>query len=221
MKILSQMAPKDILSVAVVTPLLFVAMVVSTVAVQANLMSTYEQVFLDDPYKSWLFALLPVIGAVSIKLIPNSFEREINKRKYTKSVNIVTASSLLIWTIAFAFVFNGIGTSEDAEPASDAMVKLFLWVNGFSEMMAAASLFLALTQTLDTYFPLVQYKNPAFEPQKANVTETKTNEDSAFTKHLECMRRLRTHESQRKAFIHEQEQALNKDIIRHNDIHND
>lgn len=221
MKILSHMAPKDALIVVVVAPLILVAMVISTVNVQVNLMATYEQVFWDNPYKAWLLACLPVLGSVSIKLLANAFENSRNQRRYIKSVYIVTACSLLSWTIAFSLVFNGIATSENALPASDAMIKLFQWLNGFTEMMAAASLFISLTQTLDIYFPLTQYKNPDFEPQKNNVTEAKADEDRAFTKHLESMRRLHTHENQRSAFIHEQEQALNKDITRHNDIHND
>ncbi|TDF37164.1 hypothetical protein EYS14_13470 [Alteromonadaceae bacterium M269] len=194
---------------------------ISTVNVQANLEATYEPVFIEAPYKAWLLALLVPIGSLSIKFLPSSFERESSKRAYIKGLYISTALSLLIWSVAFALMFNGIGTSEDAEAASDAMANFYMWIHAFAEMLATASLYMKLSQTLETYFPQTQYRNPAYAPQKANVDSAKAAEDAAFEKHLAVMRRYHMHKNQRQAFIHEQEQAFNKDLMRHNDLHHD
>jgi len=217
----SHWKPQDILKVWLLAPFFLLAMIVSIVNVQANLMATYEPIFLQNPYKAWFLASLAIIGAVAIKQIPSSFKHEYNKRHYKRGLYILTALALLTWMVSFAYVFNGIGTSEEAEKASDAAAKFYMFIHVLSEVLATASLFMSLNDIFDEYFPKAQFRNPAYAPQLSNVNDLKNEKSEAEKRYLAILTKVSQHKTNRQAFIKEQEQAFALAVMRHDNLYND
>ncbi len=184
---------------------LFVAVALGMGNVYANLMSSGNAVFLEDPWLAVMLSALLPIASVSIKFLTNFFEYDRSRRRYAICIYVLTLVALLIWSVLFSLNFTGISSEIDwnsFEESNDTGSAL-VWSQLLVEMLAASALFLAAEDIYMRYSPDTYIENLEY-----------IEVDKALKEHLvthEALRELRGKlhgrlvelEAERQAFIND------------------
>ncbi|WP_133471328.1 hypothetical protein [Paraglaciecola marina] len=205
------------LVLAFITPL---AMVACWANLESNLMATYEPVFLDAPYKADLLALLAPISAMAFKAILEFFKTKQGKYRFKITLGFTSAVTALLWLISWAYVFNGIGTGEEAAPASDAAAKFYMFIHTLTEILATSVLYIALFDLLEEKFPKPKFLNPHYRVQLAKVNTLKEEVAALEERYKLAVAAEAHHKNSREAFIKEQEAAFALEVMRHETFFN-
>lgn len=133
---------------------LVLALFMGSANIYANLMS--EIAFMENPWLAVILSGLMPAGSTGVKFISNFFEYAKTKKRYALCVYSLTAIFLLAWSAVFAMNFNGSsgGMDWDAIGEGDGGKGAWLvWIQITSELLIAASIFLAIEDITLKYAP--------------------------------------------------------------------
>jgi len=129
--------------------------------------------------------------------------------------------SLVTWLVLSAYVFNGIGTSEEAVQASDFIINTQFLMQMLTELLAASVLYMATFDILEKNFPKAQYPNPFHRMQRAKVDALNDAHKAAEMRYQKSVAAAAQHRTNRALFIKEQEQAVATKILQFDTLFND
>lgn len=186
---------QDQISIVVLLISLGVAMVMGAANVYANLMASGEPIFLEKPSLALFLSLLVPTGSAALKFISNFFDYDKTKKRYALGIYILTALTLLTWSVCFAMNFAGVSGGLDL----DALVEgdngsgvLLVWTQLAAEILVAGALFLAAEDIWNKYQPELYTESLEYK-----------NIESALKKHLTIHDDLREQRNKVHMRIHE------------------
>lgn len=146
---------KDQVMLGVTVIFLILAMVMGAGNVYANLMSSGNPVFLDDPWLALMLSTLLPIGSAAIKFVTNPMTVDSTRKRYVLCIYSLTVLSLAAWSVLFAMNFTGVsgGIDWDSLGESNDSGAALVWAQLIVEMLAASALFLAAEEIWIKYSP--------------------------------------------------------------------
>ncbi len=198
---------KDKILIILIVLFALLALALGAGNVFANLMSSGNPVFLEDPWLAMgLSALLP-IGSVAVKFATNFMAFDASRRLYAQFIFALTLAVLLTWTVLFAINFDGVGASISfdslLEPKTNTNTAL-VWTQLAAEMLAGSALFLAAEHIYVKYAPDYYTQNIDYIEVKRACDEHKKAHDELSNKRAELFGRERRLGDEREAEINEQ-----------------
>ncbi len=201
----SQWRRQDQVLIALTCISLIIAMFMGAANIFTNLMASGEPVFIENPTLAMCLSALAPLGAMALKFVSSSFEYYQSKKRYTTFINVLTALSLLVWSILFSLSFTGVASSINFETLDEetGTGSLLVWIQIVAEILVASALFLAaediyIKYAPDTYVENLEHINIS-RALKAHMIKHERLRDERNANHGSIVQL----EAERQAFINE------------------
>lgn len=158
---------------------LIVAVFMGAGNVYANLMSSGNPVFINDPWLAVMLSTLLPIGSAAIKFVTNFMDYGRTRRRYALCIFGLTLIALVGWSILFAMNFTGVSGEIDWDSLGESSSSgaALVWAQLTVELLAASALFLAAEDIYIRYAPDMYTENPEYlEIEKALANHTPAHE---------------------------------------------
>jgi len=171
--------------------------------IYANLMSSGNPIFIEDPWLAAMLSALLPIASVAVKFVTNFMSLDKSRKRYAITIYALTLTTLAIWSVLFAMNFSGVSGGIDWEALESAgnSGPALVWSQMLLEMLAGAALFLAAEDIYMRYAPDVYVENLEYlEIEKALKTHLPQHE-ALCARRAEIQGRLNALLAERQAFI--------------------
>lgn len=196
----------DKLALPLIVMFLLGTLIMGTSNVFVNLMAAGDPIFIEKPYLALFIALLVPAGSTALKFISGFFETFKAKKRFALTIYILSALSMLGWSVAFALNFNGVSGAIDFDALGEGdggKGALLVWLQLVAEILVAGALFLAAEEIILKYAPETYVENIEFL-NAVNAHKTfEAQHTSLRDRRNDAHARLAELEAGRKAYVNE------------------
>lgn len=162
----SDWAQHDQIALIFIAIALIAALVMSASNVYANLMSSGEAVYLEQPWIAVMISLLAPAASIAIKFMGHAFERYSSIKRYTHTIYTLTAFSFIAWIGLFALNYSGVTGGIDWDMLGDSngnsAGSALVFTQLLTEILVGGTLFLAAQDIALKYTPELYRENLAY-----------------------------------------------------------
>lgn len=142
--------------------------------VYANLLSSGEPIFLQQPMLAVALSLIAPAGSLALKFITNVFEYQSTKKRYALGIAVLMWLVFIAWTIAFSMNFTGIAggmNMDDMMDTDNTAGIVMVWLQLIAEILIGTSLVLSAEDIYLKYYPPLEMDNPDYTNGKRALKE--------------------------------------------------
>ncbi len=166
-------------------------------------------VFLESPHLAIMLSGLLPIGSIALKFFAHYLPHDKAKKRYTITVYLLSALSLLAWVILFGITFKSAGSgidwdSFDTQNMSGTKDELFTVVQLLAELLVGATLFMVAGDIFSMYSPTTLLPNPVYEEHRQNLNSLQVDHTKLADSYKNKQGRIGSLKAARKAYINTQ-----------------
>ena len=183
------------------------ALVLGAVNLKANLLSSGNVLFIEQPELATALSCILPLGALALKFATNFMLHDFLRRCYGLLIYLLLFALVLVWSWLFAKEFPGLSAGVDLEQLLNGgnQGTWLVWTQLLIEMLAGTALFLAAERIYTKYSPNYYYDNPEYR-EIVKAHKKHSDQHQALIKQLgELQGQVTAMEAQREAFINQTE----------------